>query len=161
MLNKKLKELKVKTNEDPDTFWQRLLNISSLMEKVGEGLPDRRLIDTVIDKLIPKYNIIRFNFTRLYPLLDHRANLNFHEPNMDPSISEINAQEGSHRSSIQDISILQIIALRRLWMTWAHPRNMLGSRRKTTQRKTAKSCSEEIQGEEEVVCVITTKIINV
>ena len=64
MLDKKLKDLKVKADEDPDIFWQKLLNINAQMEKVGEGLTERRLIDVVIEKLPSSYSIIKFNFIR-------------------------------------------------------------------------------------------------
>ena len=40
MLNKKLKDLKVKADEDPDVFWQNLLKLNAQMEKVGEGLTE-------------------------------------------------------------------------------------------------------------------------
>ena len=64
MLDKKLKDLKVKADEDPDIFWQKLLNINAQMEKVGEGLTERRLIDVVIEKLPTSYSLITFNFIR-------------------------------------------------------------------------------------------------
>ena len=61
MLNKKLKDLKVKEDEDPDVFLQKLLNLNAQMEKVGEGLMERRLIDVVFEKLPSCYNITKFN----------------------------------------------------------------------------------------------------
>lgn len=49
MLEEKLKDLKTKVDEDTDIFWKRLLNMNPQMDKVGEGVTERRLIDTVID----------------------------------------------------------------------------------------------------------------
>ena len=40
MLDKKLKDLKVKADEDPDIFWQKLHNLNAQMKKVGEGLTE-------------------------------------------------------------------------------------------------------------------------
>lgn len=58
MLDKKLKDMEIKADDDPDIFWPRLLNINALMDKVGEGFTERELIDIVIDKLMPAYRII-------------------------------------------------------------------------------------------------------
>lgn len=41
-----------------------MLNINAQKHKVGEVLTERGLIENVIDKLIPEYNIIRFNYIR-------------------------------------------------------------------------------------------------
>ena len=62
MLDKKPKDLKVKADEDPDILWQKLLNLNAQMEKVGEGLTERRLIGVVIEKLPSSYSLIKFNF---------------------------------------------------------------------------------------------------
>lgn len=53
ILDKKLKDLKTKADEQPDIFWQKLLHINAQMEKGGERLTERSFIDVVIDKLPP------------------------------------------------------------------------------------------------------------
>ena len=64
VLDKKLNDLKVKVDEDPDVFWQKLLNLNVQMLRVGEGLTGRRLVDAVIEKLPSSYSIIKSIFVR-------------------------------------------------------------------------------------------------
>lgn len=64
MLDKKLKDQKIKADEDPDLFWQKLPNLNTQMEKIGKGLTERRLIDIVIETLPPSYSTMKFKFIR-------------------------------------------------------------------------------------------------
>lgn len=60
-----MKKPAVKGDVYPETFPQKILNIIAVMHKVGEKSTERKLTDTVIDKLIPEeHNRVRFKYTR-------------------------------------------------------------------------------------------------
>lgn len=64
MLDKKLKDLKIKADDHPDVLFKSFWSSMHKWRKVGEGLTERILIDIVTDKLIPDKCIITFMFSR-------------------------------------------------------------------------------------------------
>lgn len=63
-LQQKLKQLKQEHDEDPDVLFQHLHEFGERFDEVDERISDRRLIDIFLDKLIPDYEMVRFNDTK-------------------------------------------------------------------------------------------------
>lgn len=84
MLDKKLNDLTIKADEEPDILWQRFLSINAQMDMIGEGLSRRethRHLHRQADPPI-KYNQVQLH-SRSYQLLNHRANLHLHATKVD------------------------------------------------------------------------------
>lgn len=59
-----MKQLKLKPEEELDAFFQHLYELREQFQKIWEEISDRRIIDILIENLIPGYIIVRLHHAR-------------------------------------------------------------------------------------------------
>lgn len=116
-------------DQDPDGFLQKPFNMNGLMDKVGEDITARELIDTVIDKCIPEENAPRFNdipHHLRYPSFSKSDLLGCYETSLGQSgvaKSQLPREGPSGRASVMFSSVSLI--LRGLRTDWVYPGDVL------------------------------------